>query len=81
MGVWLILLDNVVFFISNGVDIADLHQFRAYTDQFNIGPFTIDYRKVNISKIEDLQLTCPTISRQASLGRGLCQLLTGHRAL
>jgi hypothetical protein len=42
MGVWLTPLDNILFFISNGIDIADLQQFGAYTDRFSMGPVLMD---------------------------------------
>ncbi len=51
MGAQLTPLDNVVFFISNGVDIADLYhlylrlrkcrQFGAYIEWFDISPFLV----------------------------------------
>jgi len=40
-GAQLTPLDNVVFFISNGVDIADLYQFGAYIEWFYISPFLV----------------------------------------
>ena len=51
VGAQLTPLDNVVFFISNGVDIADLYhlylrlrkcrQFGAYIEWFDISPFLV----------------------------------------
>ena len=49
-------LDNVVFFISNGVDVANMYQFGAYTECFGIGPFVLE--QYQLRRLDQLRIFC-----------------------
>ena len=51
---WLTPLDNVVFFISNGVDVANMYQFGAYTECFGIEPFVLE--QYQLRRLDQLRI-------------------------